>query len=224
MRRDENRFFIARDKTTLLSILDQNQTLGDRERNSLGFWPVQQLVDAIHRNRLWAAIENSQLQGYVIFSGIFPHAKVQAIAAAECARKKGVASSLLRSLISSLESQGYLTIKAEVANDLKAALKFYQAHGFKVSHTKSGGQTRGRKIAVHVRELDNPSLLTLLEGHTNDVDLGIRRRSGGDSPLYAFDLNVFLDLARERQNSDQARQLFGAEPHWVCRRAQLLRR
>lgn len=201
---------ITRDKATLLKAVDQIQTLADNERNALGFWPEQQLKDAIQRGRLWAALDGDQLRGYVIYSGVYPHAKVQAIAATEEARKQGVASCLLRSLTSELERLGYLTIKAEVAEDLAAALKFYQGNGFKASHEKAGGKSRNRNIIVHVRELDSPSLLAALDSSPNVVDLGIRRRSAGDSPLYAFDLNVYLDLAREREQSDQARELFGA--------------
>jgi GNAT superfamily N-acetyltransferase len=201
---------IIRDTKALLRESAKIQSLADSERDALGFWPEQQLKDAIHRGRLWAAFDGDHLAGYLVFSGVFPNAKVQAIATTPTARTRGVASYLLRHLVSELERLGYLSIKAEVAADLTVALKFYESHGFRVSHTKPGGRARNRNIIVHVRELDNPSLFSAIGSDRALVDLGIRRRSAGDSPLYALDLNVYLDLAKERKQSEQARDLFGS--------------
>ncbi|MEP4259267.1 MAG: GNAT family N-acetyltransferase [Rhizobiaceae bacterium] len=201
---------INRDTKELVKAAPQIQSILDAEKNALGFWPPAQLMGAIKRDRLRAAQIDDEICGFLIHSGVYPHAKVQAVATAVKYRQSGVASFLIRSLIADLEGMGYLTIKAEVANDLAAALRFYQYNGFEPVYSKPGGKTRNRKIIVHILELDNPSLFSALDTPNQIIDLGIRKRSAGDSPLYAFDLNVYLDLAHNREQSDLARELFGS--------------
>jgi GNAT superfamily N-acetyltransferase/predicted nucleic acid-binding protein len=206
---------VIKAQAELLAILPQVVALADSAKDALGFWPETALREAINRKRLFAMVVDAtgspELVGYVHYSGVFPHAKIQQIAVVPKFRRAGAAAALMNTLVSDLENIGYLTVKAEVASNLSAPLKFYPKNGFVHVKTRAGGQARKRDILIHVRELDTESLFSIAARNTSlGMDLGIRRRSAGEDPFYSFDLNVFFDLARERSSSVEARQLFGA--------------
>jgi len=153
----------------------------------------------------------SSLAGYVMFGGVFPHARVQQIAVTPMHRGNGVADALISQLVSRLEARSYLTITAAVASDLDKAQKFYRRNGFIPKSSKQGGAARGRTIILHVRDLETESFLSELEGTTETAsDLGLRRRAANLAPLYAIDLNVLLDLVRKRERTELANRLFAA--------------
>ncbi|NNG70492.1 GNAT family N-acetyltransferase [Rhizobium laguerreae] len=199
----------------LLGMASQIQALADSEKEPLGFLPETAILDAICRKRLIAMTADTgsarEFAGYLLFSGVFPHAKVQQIAVVPKYRGQGVASALMRTIVAELEKRGFMTVRADVASDLPAAMAFYAKQGFEIVREREGGKARGRKILVHVRELETDTLFSLAERTPlHGLDLGLRRRSASKSPLFAFDVNIFLDLVKNRQHSDQARRLFGA--------------
>ena len=197
------------DRDDLIRLLPVIMALADSEKEALGFWPESSLREAIGRGRLIALGSDEQLVGYIHYSGVFPHAKVQQIAVSPAWRRKGVASTLIRTLVGKLESHGFLSLKAEIAETLTESLAFYRHNGFVEVARRKGGSTRNRAILVHVRELESDNLFTFAD-RQHAPDLGIRRRSAGEDPLYAFDLNVYFDLVRDRRESNTARALFGA--------------
>lgn len=207
-------FDIVRDIGELLELRPQIQQLADSEREALGFLPGVAIEEAITRRRLFALTINdrgkAKLTGYLFHSGVFPHAKIQQIAVAPRFRKAGVASTLMRAFASELEHLGFLTIKAEVASDLSEALRFYAKCGFEIVRERPGGQARNRSIFVHIRQLDTDNLFSVAKESSSDFNLGVRRRSASEAPFYAFDLNVYFDLARDRAQSHAARRLFAA--------------
>jgi len=201
-----------------LTIVDRDQlgrlqpaitALADSEKEALGFWPENSLREAIERGRLIALAADGELAGYIHYSGVFPHAKIQQIATSPAWRRKGVASTLIRTLVERLESHGFLSLKAEIAETLSGSLAFYRRNGFVQVLSRRGGSTRNRAILVHVRELESDNLFAFAD-RQQMPDLGIRRRSAGEDSLYAFDLNVYFDLVRDRHQSNNARALFGA--------------
>jgi ribosomal protein S18 acetylase RimI-like enzyme/predicted nucleic acid-binding protein len=203
------------DRTALLGLLPQIVALADSEKEALGFWPDAALREAISRGSLIAlttVVEgNASLAGYIHYSGIFPHAKIQQIATVPECRRNGAASTLVRMLVSRLESQGYLTLKADIADNLTGSLAFYRGNGFVEVAKRQGGSARKRAILIHVRELETDSLFSFADRQSSaQPELSIRRRGAGEDPIYAFDLNVYFDLAKDRAKSDQARQLFAS--------------
>lgn len=199
----------------LLAMASQVQELADSEKEPLGFLPEMAIREAISRRRVIAILAEtgtiSEFAGYLLYSGVFPHAKVQQIAVVPKYRGKGVAGALMRVFLADLEGRGFMTVRADVAGDLPSALAFYASQNFQVVQERDGGKARGRTIFVHVRELETDTLFSAAHRTvTNGLDLGVRRRNVSKSPLFALDLNIFLDLVRERANSDQARRLFGA--------------
>ncbi len=190
------------------------KALADSERNGLGFIPEQALRDSIDRRKMLALVDRSRekdrLVGYLLYSGVFPHAKVQQIATVKDWRQQGVASALVRSMATELERLGFMTIRADVASDLDAALAFYAKNGFERIRARAGGASRKRQIIIHERGLETDTLFTRVTDSEHGMDLGIRRRSAGEAPFFALDLNVYFDLAMDRMYSESARRLFGA--------------
>lgn len=188
--------------------------LADSEKNNLGFLPRDALCDGIVRKKVLALVDKSRnrnrLAGYLLFSGRFPNAKVQQIAVTSSYRRAGIGSALLRSLVDFLERRQFLILSAHVASDLRVPLEFYSKNGFEQVSERSGGKSRRRRILVYVRELESESLFAYAAKRESRIDLGIKRRSARETPFYSLDLNVYFDLARERDHSEDARKLFGA--------------
>jgi ribosomal protein S18 acetylase RimI-like enzyme/predicted nucleic acid-binding protein len=208
------------DPAILLSHVNAIRTLADCEKEALGFLPEVAYRNAIENRRLIAmstAIQGrSEVVGFILFGGVFPHARIQQVVVAEEHRRARVATALINEVVSRLEARGYLTIKAAVASDLQSAQAFYEHNGFNARYTRRGGQARNRKIVLRARDLGNESLLTVLESPTavseTAVDLGLRMRGAGQAPLYAIDLNVLFDVVKryDRPRSAAAGRLITA--------------
>lgn len=205
---------IEHDLGTLTSFLPEIQALADSEKDALGFLPGKVFEEAIERGRLLVAVvsdhDSRNFAGYLLHSGVFPNAKIQQIAAIKTFRNLGVASTLLKALVSELERVGFLSIRADIASDLSTALAFYTKNDFEPVLERPGGKVRGRKIIVHSRQLDTDNLFSFAAAQAVlPTDLGIRHRTPGEVPVFAFDLNVYFDLVKQRDQSEFARRLFG---------------
>jgi ribosomal protein S18 acetylase RimI-like enzyme/predicted nucleic acid-binding protein len=211
-----------RDPTVLVQHLSAIRTLADAEKEALGFLPEAAYRDAVEKRRLVAMCtahtDSPEVVGFILYSGVFPHARIQQIVVAPGHRRARVASALINEIISRLEAQGYLTITAAVASDLDHAQAFYERNGFVARRTLPGGSARKRLIILRCRDLDTRSLFSILEpapaASANAVDLGLRARSAKTAPLYAIDLNVMFDAIRTRPRTDVAeRVIAGALAH-----------
>lgn len=206
------------DPSTLLQHLPAIRALADAEKEALGFLPEAAYRDAIQQKRLFAMLarENGAVEvaGFVFFSGVFPNARIQQVVVGPLHQRSGVASALVGTLVSHLESRGYLAVTAAVASDLPGAQAFYENRGFIARRVRDGGQARQRTIVLRAKELDTASLFTLMAPPaTTDqsiANLGLRSRSTFEAPLYVIDLNVLFDLIKQRARSPVANRLFGA--------------
>lgn len=203
---------LERDPAKLKSRLSEIITLSNGEKEALGFLPNSAYEDAIAQKRLFAMLADdddgqSTIVGYILHGGVFPHARVQQVCTKPDWRRHKVASALIDALVSDLERSGFLTVKANVADDLAHAQAFYQRHGFEAVTSKVGGNTRGRTIVVRVRNLATPNLFSTAP---TTIELGLPKRFGTEASFYTFDLNVFFDLVKNRQRHDSACALFGA--------------
>jgi ribosomal protein S18 acetylase RimI-like enzyme/predicted nucleic acid-binding protein len=201
-------------------MLPQLVALANGEKEALGFIPEAAYREAIERRRLIAMCTpvagSAIVAGFVLFSGVFPNARVQQIAVAAEHRRRGIASALVNQTVSQLESLGYLTLTAAVASDLPAAQSFYEQNGFVARRSRQGGETRGRTIVLRARDLETRSLLSVMESGgaaaQGAIDLGLRKRGASPAPLYAIDLNVLFDVTKgnKRPRSPEARRLISA--------------
>lgn len=213
--------FVYRTETAppiLLQHLPAIRALADGEKEALGFLPEAAYRDAIVQKRLRVMLARdngtSHVAGFILFSGVFPNARIQAIAVSPEHRRSGIASALVSALVSHLEGRGYIAITAAVASDLAGAQAFYESRGFVARRVRDGGQTRQRRIVLRSRELDTANFFTLMAppalSGQSAANLGLRPRSAFEAPLYVIDLNVLFDLTKQRARSTIANRLFGA--------------
>ena len=194
-----------REPKALLSSLSDIISLADSEKEALGFLPPSAYKDAIEKRRLVGMFSisggDAKLVGYVLFSGVYPNAKIQQIVVDKSHRRGRVATSLLNEIISQLEIRGYLTLTAAVASDLRAAQELYEENGFVAKRSRKGGKVRKRQIILRARDLQTPSLFSLFEPARSVSrgleGLGLRHRGAGSAPLYAIDLNVLFDVTKQ---------------------------
>ncbi|MBR0746435.1 GNAT family N-acetyltransferase [Bradyrhizobium japonicum] len=212
-------FRVETDPQLLLEHVSSIRSLADMEKEALGFLPEAAYRDAITQRRLFgmfarradAAVE---VAGFILFSGVFPNARVQQVAVASTYRRNGIASTLVNALVSHLESRGYLNLTAAVASDLTGAQAFYERKGFIARRVRDGGAARQRTIVLRSKELDTASLFSLMAppaaGDELAANLKLRSLGAFEAPLYAIDLNVLFDLIKQRPRSGIANRLFGA--------------
>lgn len=212
---DQPKLRLERDGAKLLSIFAQIKFLADSEREGLGFIPENGLREAIERGRIMALVDDESadpvVAGYIFHSGVHPHAKVQQVCVSKGYRRSGIGSALVRSLVSELETAGFLTIRADIASDLDHALAFYSKNGFEPVKTRPGGKSKRRSIVQHVRELDVETLFS--HATQQSVVTGastLRARRTWETQSFALDLNVYFDFARDRAFSGAARRLFSS--------------
>lgn len=209
---------IETDPRILLEHVSSIRSLADREKEALGFLPEAAYRDAIAQRRLFAMCarraDSIEIAGFILFSGVFPNARVQQVAVALSYRRNGIASALINALVSHLESRGYLNITAAVASDLNEAQAFYEKKGFVARRVRDGGAARQRTIVLRSKELDTASLFSLMAppavGDELAANLKLRSLGTFEAPLYAIDLNVLFDLIKQRARSPVANRLFGA--------------
>lgn len=205
---------VSEDADEQLKFLPDMVALGNSEREAVGFLPRGALSDAIRRRKVIAMFDVSQspkrLVGYLLHSGVFPNAKVQQIVVQEEFRKNRVGETLLNQLLSNLDRAGFISIRADVASDLVRAKSFYSHNKFVPVRVVPGGQSRNRKIIIYERELEGNSLFSVNSNNGPSADFGLVGRGASEHVIYALDLNVYFDLARDRRSSGSARKIFGA--------------
>ena len=195
------------DRAILPNFLPSIIALANEHKEALGFLPESAYREAMERQRLVImragnSAGEKTLAGFILFSGVFPNARIQQVAVGERFRRDGVGSALINFLVSRLEAQGYLTVSAAVAADLLAAQEFYSRNGFVARRKVPGGRARKRTIILYARDLETQSLLSALEPSQispSRIDLGLRKRNAWRAPLFAIDLNVIFDVTKQNR-------------------------
>ena len=208
-------YFLRREFAEIVPFLNAISTQADRERQALGFLPAPAYEEAARQRKLFLLLAEDggvlRYAGHLLFGGIFPQLRVRQICVDPAYRRRGNATRLLRSLKSHGETEGYLSIVANIASDLQAANSFYERNGFTTQRLKSGGLVRKRTINVKTLRLETPSLITLMTEASGSLPGLIRQRNRSvDTPLYAIDLNVFFDVIRNRPRAEDAGAVFKA--------------
>lgn len=190
---------------------------GDSEREALGFLPRCVYDEAAAQGKLFVAttiVDGKELYaGHVLFGGRFPHLKIFQLYVAPEFRNKKIGGTLITALAIDAERRYYITISARVAADLSAN-KFWESVGFPIIRTEQGGATTGRSINVRRRELDSPTLFSRMPS-----DRSIPRMAAArvEQPIYALDLNVLLDVIKDRPRAEHARRLLTASMSGLLR-------
>lgn len=193
------------------------QQQGDSERDVLGFLPRSAYSEAAAQGKLYVATAEvaggEHYAGHLLYGGRFPHLRVFQLYTLPQFRGRHIGRQLIDAFVSDAESQYYITISARVAADL-AANEFWERMGFKTIRTVAGGATTGRRINVRKRELDTPTLFSIPE-MKRVVDLPRHGRS--ERPIFALDVNVFLDVIKDRPRAEYAKRLLTASMSGMLR-------
>jgi GNAT superfamily N-acetyltransferase/predicted nucleic acid-binding protein len=208
------RFSVLSERNQVSSYIAFAMQAADAERNSLGFLPERVYHDAALSGKLLIAVAQSSAgddyAGHILFGGTFPFLRVFQVLVTPEYRRRKIASLLVQTLVRYAEERGYLSIKARVAEDLEAANVFWEREGFAVLSRKSGGSSRQRTINVRARALDAPTLFGFASEVTDPHSLAIDAPVTLVRPLYVMDVNVFLDLVKNRDRSAATQRLIAA--------------
>lgn len=178
----------------------------DTAKEELGFLPRDAYNDFAVSGKLLVAIEvicgKETYAGHIMFGGVYPNAKIFQLFITTSNRGRGIAGLLVDHLKRYLTKKQWLSIRANVADDL-AANSVWAHMGFRLARTKPGGSARKRQINVRVLELETPSLLRLMSCASGQKGLRLAERLT-QRPIYLIDLNVLFDVVRSRPRSSSA--------------------
>lgn len=190
---------------------------GDSERDALGFLPRCVYSEAAVQGKLYVATiivgGEEFYAGHMLFGGRFPHLRIFQLYVVPEFRHRNVGGDLVNALAADAERQYYITISARVAADLPAN-DFWERVGFRYVRTEEGGATTGRRINVRRRELDSPTLFSDPRSDQVHKRLAAAR---AEQPIYALDLNVLLDVIKDRPRAEHARRLLTASMSGILR-------
>jgi GNAT superfamily N-acetyltransferase/predicted nucleic acid-binding protein len=195
------------------SLLGDIIAAADRERKSFGFMPHPAYHTVSLEGRLIVARQrdSGKLLGYIIVGGTFPQARIFQTYVDSDVRGSGVGKALVEEVVRRSEASAFLSIRAEVAEDLIEANRFYRNLGFRTVRRRKGGATTGRTIISRVRELTTPSLLDLATyGDIHGPALPLSLATRTKPPLYLIDLNVLFDVTKRRGRALAAGRIFAA--------------
>lgn len=199
-------------RSELLPHLDEVRAAADAERAAFGFLPKSAYEEFAFQGRMIIAADadSGDMLGYVLYGGALPQAKVFQTWTAPEARGQRIGRRLIAEVVSRLEAFHYLSVRADVAQELDRANDFYGGLGFELLSTRPG-KTRGRKINVRVRELATPSLIEMATARSDSqACLPVVLPATAKVPLYVLDLNVLFDVARRRTQAAYSGKVFGA--------------
>lgn len=204
-------FRILKQFEQLERYLNEVNTLADQNTNILGFLPKSAYCERALQGKLWVCIDSDgQYAGHLLFGGNPLSLNIAQLFVSESYRCHGVGARLLHELEAYGVEHNCLSIKARVAADLPAN-RFWDKHGYRIARQEDGGKTTNRRINIRAKDLDVPSLLDLasLPTETLQSDLVVSAVSALEINTYAIDVNVVLDLTKERKNEDTIRRLLG---------------
>ena len=189
------------------------QKCADSHRNELGFLTPTAYEEQALQNRLWVCIDKKQNKylGHLLFGGKYPYLKIFQLVVLPEYRKEMIPYSLLIELEDFGVENSFLNITARVAEDLEAN-KLWDFFGFKLIRQVEGGRARSRTINLRSKELETRSLLSLIDLHTKQDSTLIKftHQPVFTNNLYVIDVNVLLDVTRNRHHKKQASAIIRA--------------
>jgi ribosomal protein S18 acetylase RimI-like enzyme/predicted nucleic acid-binding protein len=193
------------------------QEHGDSERDALGFLPQCVYREAAAQGKLYVATvtvgQEEFYAGHLLFGGKFPHLRIFQLYVIPEFRHRSIGGELVSALATDSERRYYLTISARVAADLPAN-NFWERVGFRVIRSEEGGATTGRRINVRRRELNSPTLFSN-QGFGRSPTRSLSARL--EQPIYALDVNVLMDVIKDRPRAEYARRLLTASMSGILR-------
>lgn len=202
---------IVQSRDDLSRLIGSVKCYADSERRALGFLPEPVYDQALLQGKLLAVVggRDESYLGHLMYGGTFPYLRIFQVVVVPRYRKRKIGSLLVDRFIMDAERDGYLSISVRVAEDLREANCFWENKEFCCVRTIRGGSTTHRRINVRVRELESPRLFAPPPAHAEEGNLLPQRLSRKPS-LYVLDVNVLLDLLKERARADDVRKIINA--------------
>ena len=197
------------------AFVEEARRAADSNKQALGFLPEKAFKQAADQEKLLIAVVRDSgglhYAGYLLHGGVFPHAKVFQVFTSPTFRGHGIGRRLVEAIIRRSESLQFMSILAQVAEDLDANL-FWEHFGFELVRTKPGGRTTHRQINVRIKELNTPRLFGLGKAQvtSSPEDLRLIARLFDTSPTYVLDLNILFDLVKRRANINEVGRIVRA--------------
>jgi ribosomal protein S18 acetylase RimI-like enzyme/predicted nucleic acid-binding protein len=209
---------------SVAAFVDQAQLAADSEKDALGFLPERAFKEAADQGKLLVALvrqgDVAVYAGHLMHGGVFPQARIFQVYTAPQFRRNGIARRLVEAIVRKAESMQFMSVLAQVADDLEAN-RFWENVGFETIRTRPGGHTKRRKINVRIRELSTPHLFSIASAQKEQPaqDLRLVSRLYDVSPIYVLDLNVLFDLLKRRANAEEVGRIIHASFSNVIRLA-----
>ncbi|MBY0562514.1 GNAT family N-acetyltransferase [Hyphomicrobium sp.] len=187
---------------------DSIKAVTDANRESFGFNPSGAYQQAIARGKLWVAVdEKGKYLGHLMHGGKpSKELRIFQIYVDPNSRGAGVAKTLIDALAAYGEELACLNLRADVAQDLSSAVKFWQSVGFCALAPRRKKNATGREVLIFYKRLSTPSLLP-----SDELPLSIATRSYGENvDTYVIDLNIFLTLLKKRDTEELIAQIMQA--------------
>jgi GNAT superfamily N-acetyltransferase len=182
----------------VMPFIQDVQDAADANKDAFGFLPAPAYIDFAIQGTLFVAVRDRRYAGHLAFGGRYPHIRIRQLNVAKSFRAMGIGRRLLDALRRYAEDRSYLTLHANVADDLDANA-FWEREGLVVVNKKPGGKSRNRTINVRELLLSQQDLLsTIPKTRIGDSALSMDFHSKADSRRYALDLNFLIDAVRQR--------------------------
>ena len=202
------KFTILKSSREVMPYLNEIKVSTDSNRTSLGFNPLGVYEDSIKKEKLWVAIDSEKKYlGHIMHGGNPPQEiRIFQIYIKEGCRGAGIASSFIKEITLHGENLFCLNLRADVANDLKDAVKFWQSQGFCALAPRRKKNLSGREVLIFYKRLSTPSLIPnealplsiTAKPMTNVVD------------SYVIDLNIFLTLIKKQTDESLVAEIMQA--------------
>lgn len=184
----------------------------DKMRDELGWLSRNVYETYALKGNFWVASNDGNYAGHLLFGGKYPDLRIFQVSVEEKFRGNGIGRALIEDLSNFGQKRDYLSIIARVASDLEAN-NFWESNGFRTVKTVPGGKSKNRTINIRVRVLDVPSLLSILSEIGNKTRQSDARELlqlaslDRRSTTFALDVNVLLEVLRDRSRVEEARRL-----------------
>ncbi|EPC03238.1 hypothetical protein L861_23295 [Litchfieldella anticariensis FP35 = DSM 16096] len=197
-------YVILKQYDQVCSYVGEVSSIADKNKNSFGFLSASVYEQMASKGRLWVAVNKEKdLKGYLIFGGTMPTLKVFQIYVCDSVKGCGVGRLLINYLKEYATKNHYHTISARVASDLPANT-FWEKVGFAIHRQVKGGEATKRTINIRGCSLESNDLLG---GLVDDPSSLTPSRPILIRPVYALDLNLLLDIVKQRQGHEKVTRI-----------------
>lgn len=162
--------------------VDQIQQLGDKNRARLGFLCAPVFEQMAHDGKIYCAVENKKVLGYVMFR--YNQRTNRIILVHVCVdqqyRNTGIAKEMIELVIGNFPFAR--SIEASCRRDYKLD-KFWKKNGFHVAGERPGRSLSGSVLTIWQRQIQTVNLLTLSQ-----------QAEAGDKITVVLDTSVVIEL------------------------------